>query len=403
MQTISLEVQLDEEDLKNLIRRYRFAQSDFAQLSALSQVLQPIIQTRAYYVWKQKEAPISYEDYAIVFLSLGDGVDALQEVYLEREAVTEGYMIECLASELLLKAYKECVRQLQAECGKWAEKIDFLGDTYPVELMESFYSDFEGMPIAFNAQYVLQPKKSVVFLLPMLPAQEGKEHAPCHVCGNCKNTDCIFREKSDTESVRTEEDASLRKKPHSGTAVSTYGYQRIFGKKRLMHVYCGDGKGKTTAAAGLALRAAAAGEKVVFAQFMKGGRSGEAEALAQMKSVTVLKSDKQFPFYEQMTDLQKEELQNIHNAILEEIAEKVESGECGLVVLDEITYPCSFGLIDMEKLQSFLQIAKGRAEVVFTGRDPADFLLEQADYITEMKCIRHPFEKGIGAREGIEY
>lgn len=403
MQTISLEIQPDEEDLKNLIRRYRFAESDYAQLSALSRALQPIMQARAYYIWKQKEAPISYEDYAVVFLSLGDGVDALQEVYLEREAVTEGYMIECLASELLVKAYKECVRQLQAERGKWAEKIDFLGDTYPVELMERFYSDFEGMPITFNAQYVLQPKKSVVFLLPMLPAQEGKKHAPCHICGNCKNTDCIFREKSDTENVRAEGDALRRKKLRSGMAVNTYGYQRIFEKKRLMHVYCGDGKGKTTAAAGLALRVAAAGEKVIFAQFMKGGRSGETEVLAQTEGVTVLKSDKQFPFYEQMTELQKEELKGIHNAILEELTAKAESGECGLVVLDEITYPCSFGLMDIEKLQNFLQIAKGRVEVVCTGRNPADFLLQQADYITEMKCIRHPFEKGIGAREGIEY
>lgn len=232
MQTISLEVQLNEEDLRKLIHRYRFSESDFSRLSAIFQALEPIVQPRAYYVWKQKEDPVTYEDYAIVFLSLGDGVDALQEVYLEREAVTEGYMIECLASELLSKAYKECVRLLQAERGKWAEKIDFLGDTYPLELIEGFYADFEGMPITFNAQYVLQPKKSVVFLLPMHPTQEGKENAPCHICGNCKNTDCIFREKSDTDSVQAEEAAPLRKNLRSDTAGSTYGYQRIFGNNQ---------------------------------------------------------------------------------------------------------------------------------------------------------------------------
>lgn len=174
-------------------------------------------------------------------------------------------------------------------------------------------------------------------------------------------------------------------------------------EKGLMHVYCGDGKGKTTAAAGLALRAAAVGEKVVFAQFMKGGRSGETEVLSHMEGITVLKSEKRFPFYEQMTDSQKGELKNIHNAMLEEIAAKVQDGLCGLVVLDEITYPCNWGLIDQEKLQTLLKNAKGRTEIVCTGRNPADFLLEQADYITEMKCIRHPFEKGIAAREGVEY
>ncbi|MCH5274858.1 MAG: cob(I)yrinic acid a,c-diamide adenosyltransferase [Lachnospiraceae bacterium] len=170
-----------------------------------------------------------------------------------------------------------------------------------------------------------------------------------------------------------------------------------------MHIYCGDGKGKTTAAAGLALRAAAAGEKVVFAQFMKGGRSGEVVTLSQLEQVTILRSEKNFPFYEEMTELQKAELTDIHNAILEELTARVNDGNCGLAVLDEITYPWNWGLIDIEKLQSFLQNAKGRAEVVCTGRDPADFLLEQADYITEMKCIRHPFEKGVAAREGVEY
>lgn len=174
-------------------------------------------------------------------------------------------------------------------------------------------------------------------------------------------------------------------------------------EKGLMHVYYGDGKGKTTAAAGLALRAAAAGEKVIFAQFMKGSESGEAEVLSHMEDVTVLKSEKQFPFYEQMKDSQKKELRSIHNAILEELAARIEAGECGLAVLDEITYPCNWGLIDQEKLQTLLKNAKGRTEMVCTGRNPADFLLEQADYITEMKCIRHPFEKGITAREGVEY
>lgn len=174
-------------------------------------------------------------------------------------------------------------------------------------------------------------------------------------------------------------------------------------KEGLLHVYCGDGKGKTTAAVGLALRAAAAGEKVVFAQFMKGGRSGETELLARMEQVEVLKSEKRFPFYEHMSSEEKEELRKIHDGILETLTEKVKAGECGLVVLDEITYPWKWKLIDREKLKSFLQSARGRVEIVCTGRDPADFLLEEADYITEMKCVRHPFERGIPAREGVEY
>lgn len=174
-------------------------------------------------------------------------------------------------------------------------------------------------------------------------------------------------------------------------------------KRGLLHLYCGEGKGKTTAAAGLALRTAAAGGKVVFAQFMKGRESGETEMLARIAGVEVLRSPRDFPFYGQMSGREKEELRGIHNRILEELARRVSTGDCGLAVLDEITYPCAFNLIDTEKLKSFLKSARGRTEVVCTGRNPADFLLEEADYITEMKCIRHPFEKGISARKGIEY
>ena len=122
MRTMEIDAQLSTEDIRKLIKRYGFAESDFARLAAFAQALQPLVNARAYYVWKQKEEPVDYEDYAVVFISLGEGVDALQEVYLEREAVTEGYMIECLVSVMLSKTYGECVRRLEAEKEKRRKK-----------------------------------------------------------------------------------------------------------------------------------------------------------------------------------------------------------------------------------------------------------------------------------------
>lgn len=229
MRTMEIDAQLSTEDIRKLIKRYGFAESDFVRLAAFAQALQPLVNARAYYVWKQKEEPVDYEDYAVVFISLGEGVDALQEVYLEREAVTEGYMIECLASVMLSKTYGECVRQLEAERRKTAEKIDFLGDTYPLSLMEKWYSEFAGIPVTFNRQYVLTPKKSVVFLLPMAPGEAGAEtvftDAGAHICENCKNTACILREHPARESGQD------KGKPGPGDGAGNYGYRRIFGNK----------------------------------------------------------------------------------------------------------------------------------------------------------------------------
>mgnify|MGYP001168505628 FL=1 len=171
----------------------------------------------------------------------------------------------------------------------------------------------------------------------------------------------------------------------------------------LMHIYCGDGKGKTTAAVGLAVRASGTGKKVLFVQFMKGGKTGELQTFQKLSDITVLRSDKKFPFYHQMTDEQKKEQTAIHNAILEKAAQALEKGEFEILILDEVTYPYQWEMLDRQKLIKLLDHAKAHAEAICTGRNPAQELLSRADYITEMKCMRHPYEKGIAAREGIEY
>ena len=208
----------------------------------------------------------------------------------------------------------------------------------------------------------------------------------------------------------------------------------------MIQLYIGDGKGKTTAAVGQAVRAAGSGYRVMFCQFMKGGETGELEVLKELSQVEIYRCEREFPFFNAMTDRDKEEITEIHNAIIRNIIRRFDglnntgnisvngSGAVGLmVVLDEITYPLNWGLIDVSLFKDLVGKAKtlyngrsgdsgeesrisnineenlSRIELVLTGRDPDRFILENADYITEMKKLRHPFDWGIQARKGIEY
>lgn len=170
----------------------------------------------------------------------------------------------------------------------------------------------------------------------------------------------------------------------------------------MIQLYMGDGKGKTTAAAGQAVRGAGSGFRVIFSQFMKGNDTGELHSLKLLGNLRILRSEKEFGFYNTLTETEKEELTGIHNKILDQILAAAEAGECDMVILDEITYPVGWGLVDEQRLRRLLAMGD-RLEIVMTGRDPAEFLTGCADYITEMKCIRHPYQKGVPARKGIEY
>ncbi len=173
----------------------------------------------------------------------------------------------------------------------------------------------------------------------------------------------------------------------------------------MIQLYCGEGKGKTTAAIGQGIRASGRGLRVIFAQFMKGNDTGELYALAKTENFEIIRSPKNFGFYGNMTKEEKDELTKIHNLILARLLQSAKEGSCDIIILDEITYPVSFHLIDREKLKELLSLGNTvqGIEMILTGRDPEPFLTDCADYITKMQAVRHPYEKGITARKGIEY
>ena len=169
----------------------------------------------------------------------------------------------------------------------------------------------------------------------------------------------------------------------------------------LIHLYCGDGKGKPPAALGLALRAAGAGKQVVFTQFFKDGSSSEMEPLAALPGVRVFHADTVKGFYRNMTPTQREQAGKDYTALFRQVAQAAQAAD--LLILDEIVSACNRGVVPEKLVTDFLREKPARLEVVLTGRNPSAALLELADYITEMRKLRHPFDRGIGARKGIEF
>lgn len=170
----------------------------------------------------------------------------------------------------------------------------------------------------------------------------------------------------------------------------------------LVHLYCGDGKGKTTAAVGLAVRHSGRGGKVVFAQFLKDGTSGECRVLAKL-GVTVLAANPVGKFSFRMTEEEKAETAAVLGRTFDAATGFAVRERATLLVLDEVCAAVNCGFLPEKTLTEFLESRPDSLEVVLTGRDPSENLQVHADYITEMKKRRHPFDEGVAAREGIEF
>lgn len=169
----------------------------------------------------------------------------------------------------------------------------------------------------------------------------------------------------------------------------------------MLHIYCGDGKGKTTCAMGLAIRAAGHGRKVVVAQFLKSGNSGERVVLSALPTVNCLSVPETMKFTFAMNEQEKAQTRAQMTA---SFAQAAEAGrESDLLILDELCGAIATGMVPLEDVLAFLDSRPENLEVVITGRDPAPALQERADYITEMRKIKHPFDRGVSAREGVEW
>jgi len=170
-----------------------------------------------------------------------------------------------------------------------------------------------------------------------------------------------------------------------------------------VHIYCGDGKGKTSAAIGLAVRAAGRGKKVLIARFLKNDDSGEVEVLSRIPGICLTPCRKSFGFFFRMDEAQKREAGEYYGSLFRAVWKQAVEEGFDVLVLDEIMAACRYGLVSETDVAGCLKSRPHRLEVVMTGRDPSPGMVELADYVSEIRKEKHPFDKGIRAREGIEY
>lgn len=170
----------------------------------------------------------------------------------------------------------------------------------------------------------------------------------------------------------------------------------------LVHIYCGDGKGKTTTGMGLCVRTAGYGYKVLIYQFMKNNSTSERKVLEKVENITLVEGLEQEKFSFQLTPQEKRARRDFYNSQLQRVTEMAREQEFDVLFLDEAVYAVRAGLLEEDLLIRFLKTKPDKLEVILTGQGPSERLLEQADYVSEICKRKHPFDWKQPARDGIE-
>ena len=171
----------------------------------------------------------------------------------------------------------------------------------------------------------------------------------------------------------------------------------------LIHIYCGDGKGKTTASMGLGMRAAGRNMKVLLTQFLKDNTTGELASIEKLgENFEVFKGAPVKKFFKFMTPEEQIATKKEHGERFRAVTKKAIDEKFDLLIMDEIIASINLDLIPLQEVVEFLKNKPKGLEVVLTGRNPNEQLVEIADYVSEIKAVKHPYERGINSRIGIE-
>ena len=171
---------------------------------------------------------------------------------------------------------------------------------------------------------------------------------------------------------------------------------------KMIQTYFGNGKGKTTAAIGAAIRCVGCCKKVLFVQFLKNNDSAEFNVLSEIKSLDVLYSDERYELYDNLNKGRTPALTKAYNKLLfEDVKRKADTYQ--MIILDEILDAAQYGYIDEDELLKLLAELKAHSEIILTGHSLTERIADVSDYISEIKEISHPYTKGVLPREGIEF
>lgn len=172
----------------------------------------------------------------------------------------------------------------------------------------------------------------------------------------------------------------------------------------LFHIYMGDGKGKSTAALGLALRAYGSGMDILYSQFLKAGDSSEHKALKLLQDhLSVIQNKTVKGFYFNLRPEEQEQVRCEQRELFQKVTEEMSTGKYQLVILDEVLHAINLGILNKQEVCHAVQERPKGVELVFTGRNAPSCLLDLADYVSEIVKLKHPYDQGIKMRKGIEY
>lgn len=174
--------------------------------------------------------------------------------------------------------------------------------------------------------------------------------------------------------------------------------------KGYVQIYTGNGKGKTTAAVGLGVRAAGDGYSVFMVQFLKSGSTGELESIKKLEpNFKIFRFEKKRGFFWTLNDEEKAELKLEIQEAYKFCLETLKNNKCDILIMDEIMGALSNELVSKEQVLQLMDDKPNNVELILTGRNVPEEIVDRADLVTEMREIKHYFSKGVPAREGIEY
>ena len=170
-----------------------------------------------------------------------------------------------------------------------------------------------------------------------------------------------------------------------------------------LHLYMGEGKGKTTAAMGLALRMLGHERRVLVAQFLKSGTSGELRALRTVKGVIIVEMPAFHKFTSQMNEAERARAQTALTIAIRALIAQIEAQRPDLIVLDELALAAQLTMLSEESAHALIDAALAQGEVALTGRYAPQSIIDRADYVSEITKRTHPFDEGVPARKGVEF
>lgn len=170
----------------------------------------------------------------------------------------------------------------------------------------------------------------------------------------------------------------------------------------LIHLYFGDGKGKTTTGMGLTVRAVGYGYRVLLYQFMKDNRTSERKILEKIDNITIIDGLEQEKFSFRMTEEEKDGRRGFYAEQFKKVVKLADTEGYDVLFMDEIIYTIRAGLLDEDMVLEFLKNKPAELEVILTGNGPSERMIEAVDYASEVRKVKHPFDRGIKSRLGIE-